>query len=346
MTIEYTAEPKLDGLAVSLLYTQGVLVQASTRGDGYTGEDITSNVRTIACVPLSLLGKGYPAQLEVRGEVYMTRQGFEALNEQQAERGEKLFANPRNAAAGSLRQLDPRVTASRPLSMDCYGIGRIEGGRMPARHSEILNALKAWGLRINEHVQTLEGTEACLHYYQHLGRIRDELAYEIDGTVFKLDAIELQEQMGYVARAPRWAVAWKFPAQEELTVVNAIEVQVGRTGALTPVARLEPVFVGGVTVTNATLHNFDEVRRKDVRIGDTVIIRRAGDVIPEVVSVVLERRKKGAPIYKPPSRCPVCGSDAVQVEGEAVSRCGGGLYCPAQRKRSSSSTPTGTARRP
>jgi DNA ligase (NAD+) len=333
--VDYTAEPKLDGLAVSLLYHNGLLQQAATRGDGYTGEDITQNVRTIACVPLRLRGEGYPERLEVRGEVYMTLQGFATLNQQQARRGDKLFANPRNAAAGSLRQLDPRVTASRPLSMDCYGIGQVEGQHadmIPDRHSDILAALKGWGLRTNEHIQTVQGVDACLQYYQHINAIRADLAYEIDGVVFKLDQIEWQQRMGFVARAPRWAIAHKFPAQEELTIVDAIEVQVGRTGALTPVARLEPVFVAGVTVTNATLHNLDEVRRKDVRVGDTVVVRRAGDVIPEVVSVVLERRPPGTRVFELPSRCPVCDADVVRVEGEAVSRCSGGLYCPAQRK--------------
>lgn len=331
--IEYTAEPKLDGLAVSLLYRQGVLVQASTRGDGYTGEDITQNVRTIGCVPLSLRGRDYPAVLEVRGEVYMTKQGFADLNEQQAGRGDKLFANPRNAAAGSLRQLDPKVTADRPLMMDCYGIGQVEEQSvMPGRHSGILAALKGWGLRINNFIQTVSGVDGCLKYFEDISNIRDDFDYEIDGVVFKLDQIEQQAQVGFVSRAPRWAIAFKFPAQEELTIVNAIEVQVGRTGALTPVARLDPVFVGGVTVTNATLHNLDEIRRKDVRVGDTVIVRRAGDVIPEIVSVVSERRPARTKVFKLPDQCPVCGSDVVRVEGEAVSRCSAGLYCPAQRK--------------
>jgi DNA ligase (NAD+) len=331
--LDYTAEPKLDGLAVSLLYKDGLLVQAATRGDGYSGEDITQNVRTIGCVPLRLLGQGYPAVLEVRGEVYMGRQGFSQLNEQQARRGDKLFANPRNAAAGSLRQLDPRVTAARPLMMDCYGVGQVDvDAVMPDRHSEILVALRGWGLRINDQIQTLTGVDACLQYYLHIAELRDALAYEIDGVVFKLDRIQQQQQAGFVARAPRWAIAYKFPAQEELTRVNAIEIQVGRTGALTPVARLEPVFVGGVTVTNATLHNLDEVRRKDVRVGDTVIVRRAGDVIPEVVSVVLERRPVQTREFELPGQCPACGSEVVRIEGEAVSRCNGGLYCPAQRK--------------
>ena len=330
--IDYTAEPKLDGLAVSLLYRDGLLVQAATRGDGHTGEDITANVRTINCVPLRLLGQGYPSLLEVRGEVYMDKKGFADLNEQQARRGDKLFVNPRNAAAGSLRQLDPQVTAGRPLSMDCYGIGQVEGGAMPGRHSEVLVLLKDWGLRVNDQIRTLNSIDACVQFYQKIGAIRADLPYEIDGVVFKLDQIALQQQAGFVSRAPRWAIAYKFPAQEEITTVNAIEIQVGRTGALTPVARLEPVFVGGVTVTNATLHNLDEIRRKDVRVGDTVIVRRAGDVIPEIVGVVLEQRPAGAVLFDLPSRCPVCDSDVVRIEGEAASRCSGGLYCPAQRK--------------
>jgi len=334
--IDYTAEPKLDGLAVSLMYKNGRLVQAATRGDGYSGEDITQNVRTIHCVPLRLLGQGFPSVLEVRGEVYMTRQGFAQLNKLQVRRGDKLFANPRNAAAGSLRQLDPRVTSDRPLMMDCYGVGQVDDGHgansLPDRHSAILAALKSWGFRVNNHIETVSGVEGCLRYYQHIHSIRDSLDYEIDGVVFKLDQIELQNKAGFVARAPRWAVAHKFPAQEEITRVNAIETQVGRTGALTPVARLEPVFVGGVTVTNATLHNIDEVQRKDVRVGDTVIVRRAGDVIPEIVSVVMEKRPDNSSVFELPTRCPVCGSDALRVEGEAVTRCSGGLYCPAQRK--------------
>lgn len=330
--VNYCAEPKMDGLAVSLLYEQGVLIQAATRGDGYTGEDITTNIRTIQSIPLRLVGRDYPARLEVRGEVYMTRQGFIDLNRAQARRGEKQFANPRNAAAGSLRQLDSRITAQRPLAMDCYGVGVIEDGTLPASHSESLQWLKSLGLHINDHVQCLSGVDACQDYYQRILEQRDALPYEIDGVVFKVDRFDLQERMGFVSRAPRWAIAYKFPAQEELTTVQAIDVQVGRTGALTPVARLEPVAVGGVTVTNATLHNIDEVQRKDVRVGDTVIVRRAGDVIPEVVSVVLERRPAKTTIFKLPVRCPECGSDVIRVEGEAVARCSGGLYCPAQRR--------------
>ena len=330
--VSYCAEPKMDGLAVSLLYEQGVLVRAATRGDGYTGEDITVNIRTIQSVPLRLSGRDVPSRLEVRGEVYMTRQGFLELNRSQARRGEKQFANPRNAAAGSLRQLDSRITAQRPLAMDCYGVGVIEGGKLPSSHSESLHWLKSLGLHINDHIQRLSGVDACEEYYRTILQQRDALPYEIDGVVFKVDRFDLQERMGFVSRAPRWAIAYKFPAQEEMTKVQAIDVQVGRTGALTPVARLEPVSVGGVTVTNATLHNIGEVHRKDVRVGDTVIVRRAGDVIPEVVSVVRERRPAKTSIFKLPACCPECGSDVIRVEGEAVARCSGGLYCPAQRK--------------
>ncbi len=330
--IEYACEPKLDGLAVSLLYKNGILVQAATRGDGHTGEDITHNVRTIATVPLRLLGQSYPAYLEVRGEVYMTRKGFIALNKSQARRNQKQFANPRNAAAGSLRQLDARITATRPLKIDCYAVGKFEGGQLPDRQSEILQRLKDWGLHINTHLRSVTGVEDCLGYYQNILSQRDGLEYEIDGVVFKVNAIKQQQRLGFVSRAPRWAIAHKFPAQEELTTVKAIDVQVGRTGAITPVARLEPVFVGGVTVTNATLHNIDEVLRKDVRVGDTVIVRRAGDVIPEVVSVVMEQRPENTVQFELPSLCPQCGSDVMRVEGEAVARCSGGLYCPAQRK--------------
>ncbi|GAB4359302.1 MAG: NAD-dependent DNA ligase LigA [Gammaproteobacteria bacterium] len=332
--IVYSAEPKLDGLAVSLLYRSGRLALAATRGDGYTGEEITRNVRTIASVPLRLLGEGIPDQLEVRGEVFMPKAGFERLNRLAAERGEKGFANPRNAAAGSLRQLDPRVTAERPLAFYGYGVGVVEGQALPATHSGILERLKAWGIPVSPEQRCVAGVEGCLAYYREILERREALPYEIDGVVYKVDDLELQRRLGFVSRAPRWALAHKFPAQEELTRVLDIEVQVGRTGALTPVARLEPVFVGGVTVTNATLHNEDEVHRKDVRVGDTVIVRRAGDVIPEVVSVVQDRRPPGARKFVMPKRCPVCGSEVVRLEGEAVARCSGGLYCSAQRKES------------
>ena len=330
--VEYAAEPKLDGLAVSLLYEEGVLVRGATRGDGFTGEDITLNVRTIPSVPLRLLGKGYPRRLEARGEVYMPKKGFHELNKRQEARGEKIFANPRNAAAGSIRQLDPRITADRPLDIYCYGVGQAEGGRLPDHHGAILDCLQEWGLRVSAERAVVKGVEGCLAYFAKMGAKRASLDYEIDGVVYKVDSLLQQQQLGYVSRAPRWAVAHKFPAEEALTTVLGIDVQVGRTGTLTPVARLEPVVVGGVTVSNATLHNEDEVHRKDVRAGDTVIIRRAGDVIPEVVSVVKERRPAGTRIFHMPERCPVCDSEVVRVEGEIAVRCSGGLYCSAQRK--------------
>jgi DNA ligase (NAD+) len=290
--LEYAAEPKLDGAAVSLLYENGVLVRAATRGDGTTGEEITHNVRTIASIPLRLMGGGYPSVLEVRGEVFMPRAGFEAYNKKAREKGEKTFVNPRNAAAGSLRQLNPKLTAERPLDMYAYSVGLVEGGKLPDEHSEIIACLRRWGLKTCPESALVSGVEGCLAYYEAIGRKRDSLGYDIDGVVYKVNSLAMQRELGFVARAPRWAVAHKFPAQEELTKVEGIEFQVGRTGALTPVARLEPVFVGGVTVSNATLHNIDELHRKDVRVGDTVIIRRAGDVIPEVVSVIKSRRPK------------------------------------------------------
>lgn len=331
-SIAYVAEPKLDGLAVSLLYEGGVLVRAATRGDGARGEDVTHNVRTIESVPLRLRGDAYPARLEVRGEVFMSRAGFEALNARARTQGEKTFANPRNAAAGSLRQLDPRIAAARPLEIYCYGLGLVEGGAMPDTHFEMLMMLRSYGLRVNPETQLLGNLEACLDYYRDILDRRARLAYDIDGVVYKVNRFDQQQTLGFVSRAPRWAIAHKFPAEEEITVLEEIEVQVGRTGAITPVARLAPVFVGGVTVTNATLHNEDEIARKDVRIGDTVIVRRAGDVIPEVVSVVMARRKQGARKFKMPRECPECGSAIERGEGEAVARCTGGLYCPAQRR--------------
>jgi DNA ligase (NAD+) len=327
----YSAEPKLDGAAVSLLYEDGVLVRAATRGDGNTGEDITHNVRTIASVPLRLLDAGFPTTLEVRGEVFMPRAGFEAYNEKARAAGEKTFVNPRNAAAGSLRQLDPKLTAQRPLDMYVYSVGLIEGGELPGRHSEIISRLREWGLKTCPESRVVKGVEGCLSYYEDIGKKRDTLSYDIDGVVYKVDSIEMQRELGFVARAPRWAIAHKFPAQEELTTVEDVEFQVGRTGALTPVARLAPVFVGGVTVSNATLHNIDELHRKDVRIGDTVIVRRAGDVIPEVVSVVKNRRPNNTKRVHLPKLCPVCASHVYREEGEAVARCTGGLYCKAQR---------------
>jgi DNA ligase (NAD+) len=331
-SVEYAAEPKLDGLAVSLLYRDGVLVRAATRGDGTTGEDVTQNVRTIATVPLRLEGQGIPELFEVRGEVYLSHQGFARLNAQQEAAGQKTFVNPRNAAAGSLRQLDSTITALRPLEMYCYGVGRVEGGRLAATHTDVLEQLHGWRLRVYEDIQRVTGLKGCTEYYRRYEQRRDRLAFDIDGVVFKVNRLDQQDALGFVARAPRWAIARKFPAQERETVVLGIDVQVGRTGALTPVARLEPVFVGGVTVTNATLHNQDEIDRKDVRVGDTVIVRRAGDVIPEVVRVNTALRKKGARRFHMPDRCPVCKSHVERIEGEAVTRCTGGLYCAAQRK--------------
>ena len=330
--IDYAVEPKLDGLAISLRYENGVLVQAGTRGDGTTGEDVTLNVRTIDTIPLRLVGDDYPQVLEVRGEIIMNKAGFEKLNRQRREQGEKEFVNPRNAAAGSLRQLDPRITAARPLSFFSYGVGEVLGGRLEDRHSAIIKQLQGWGLRINPESKVVKGVQGCLDYYQQIQEKRDSLPYEIDGVVFKVDSIAQQERLGFVARAPRWAIARKFPAQEEMTVVEGIDVQVGRTGALTPVARLQPVFVGGVTVSNATLHNQDEIDRLDVRVGDTVIVRRAGDVIPQIVSVVRSRRQGRPRKFKMPTHCPVCGSATERIEGEAKTFCTGGLYCEAQRK--------------
>ncbi len=330
--IEYVAEPKLDGLAISLRYVEGVLKQAATRGDGVTGENVTLNVRTIKSVPLRLIGTDYPPVLEVRGEIYMPKAAFEALNRRARKRGEKEFANPRNAAAGSLRQLDPRITATRKLAIFCYGVGEVVG-TLPMDHIDTLQALKTWGLPILPDVAEVQGVEGMLSYYRNIGTKRERLSYEIDGVVYKVNRFDYREKLGFVARAPRWAIAHKFPAQEEMTEVRDIEVQVGRTGAITPVARLAPVHVGGVVVSNATLHNEDEVRRKDVRVGDTVIVRRAGDVIPEVVGVVLAKRPKEARRFEMPTVCPVCGSDIVKAEGEAVARCSGGLFCGAQRKQ-------------
>jgi DNA ligase (NAD+) len=327
----YAAEPKLDGVAVSLLYADGVLVRGATRGDGMTGEDITHNVRTIQAIPLKLIGGDYPSRLEVRGEVFMPRAGFEAYNETARAAGEKTLVNPRNAAAGSLRQLDPRLTAGRPLDMYAYSVGVTDGGELPARHSEIINLLQGWGIKVCPERRVVMGIKGCLEYYENIGERREGLSYEIDGVVYKVDSLELQQELGFVSRAPRWAIAHKFPAQEELTKVEGVEFQVGRTGVVTPVARLKPVFVGGVTVSNAVLHNIDELHRKDVRVGDTVIVRRAGDVIPEVASVILDRRPKGIQRIQLPVECPVCGSHIERVKGEAAARCTGGQFCSAQR---------------
>jgi DNA ligase (NAD+) len=329
--VGYSAEPKIDGLAITLRYEQGRLVQAATRGDGSRGEDVTVNVRAIRSVPLQLRGGKPPPVLEARGEVYMTRKSFEALNLRQAGRGDKTFANPRNAAAGSLRQLDPSITAERSLDLFFYGVGAIEGWAAPQRHSEILAALREFGLRTCPETAVVDGVDGCLEYYDRIGKRRNALAYDIDGVVYKVDRLDWQRDLGFVARAPRWAVAHKFPAQEATTTVNEVQFYVGRTGALTPVAHVAPVFVGGVTVSNVTLHNMDEVARKDVRIGDTVIVRRAGDVIPEIVRVVPAQRPANARVVKLPARCPVCNSHVDRTEGEAVARCSGGLVCAAQR---------------
>jgi len=347
--VEYVAELKFDGLAVSLRYEQGRLVQAATRGDGQTGEDITSNIRTLRSVPLKLRGD-FPQVLEVRGEVLMNRRDFERLNEAQQARGDKIFVNPRNAAAGSLRQLDPRITAQRPLRFFAYGWGEIrivhdgqtelfrqeagDAGMPRDSHSAMLDWFQELGLPVNASRSVVAGADDLLEFYTRIGASRGELPFDIDGVVYKVNQLAAQEVLGYVARAPRYAIAHKFPAQEETTVLLDIEVQVGRTGAITPVARLKPVFVGGVTVTNATLHNEDEIRRKDVRVGDTVIVRRAGDVIPEVVGPVLELRPEGTALFTIPTSCPVCGSAIERPEGEAISRCTGGLFCAAQRKQS------------
>ncbi|WP_367988413.1 NAD-dependent DNA ligase LigA [Vibrio sp. NTOU-M3] len=329
---QFCCEPKLDGLAVSLLYENGVLVQAATRGDGATGENITENVRTISAIPLKLQGKGWPERLEVRGEVFMPLAGFERLNEQALKKGEKVFVNPRNAAAGSLRQLDSRITATRPLSFYAYSVGVVEGVTLSSSHYERFLQLKNWGLPMCPETKRVESLDDVKAYYQNILERRSELAYEIDGVVIKVDDIANQELLGFVARAPRWAIAYKFPAQEELTILNDVEFQVGRTGAITPVAKLEPVFVGGVTVSNATLHNADEIERLGVMVGDCVVIRRAGDVIPQIVSVVKERRPETAKSIVFPTQCPVCSSLIERVEGEAVARCSGGLVCQAQRK--------------
>ncbi len=330
--LEFACEPKLDGIAVSLLYREGVLERAATRGDGTTGEDITHNVRTIPSIPLHLRGTDYPQTLEVRGEIYMPSAGFEQFNDRARKAGEKTFVNPRNAAAGSLRQLDARITASRPLEMCSYSVGLVSGGELPTRHASVLQRLQDWGLRINAESRVVQGIDACDEYYRNLALRRDSLPYDIDGIVFKVNDLALQQQLGFVSRAPRWAIARKFPAQEEMTRLLDVEFQVGRTGAITPVARLEPVFVGGVTVSNATLHNSDEIERLGVLVGDTVIVRRAGDVIPKVVSVVLAQRPADARTIEFPGSCPVCGSPLERADDEAIVRCMGGLVCAAQQK--------------
>lgn len=330
--LTYCCELKLDGLAVSLLYEDGLLVRAATRGDGTTGENITANVRTIHAIPLRLHGDNIPARVEVRGEVFITESGFEKLNEEARRTGAKVFANPRNAAAGSLRQLDPRITAKRPLTFFCYGFGLLEGGEMPTSHWQRLQQFKAWGLPVTDRIRLAHSAEEVLAFYRQVEQERPSLGFDIDGVVIKVDSQALQEQLGFVARAPRWAVAFKFPAQEQMTFVRDVEFQVGRTGAITPVARLEPVQVAGVVVSNATLHNADEIARLGLRIGDKVVIRRAGDVIPQVVNVVESERPAETREIVFPSQCPVCGSDVERVEGEVVTRCTGGLICGAQRK--------------
>ena len=332
--VEYACELKFDGLAISLRYENGVLVQAATRGDGASGEDVTSNIRTIRAIPLRLQGPNLPNVIEVRGEVFMHRADFEAMNKTAAKSGEKEFANPRNAAAGSLRQLDSKVTAKRPLSFFAYGLGALEPSQwLPSTHSELLNLYEVLGLPVCRERTVVSSLDGLMKFYAGIAAKREQLPYEIDGVVYKVNSFAEQQQLGYVSRAPRFAIAHKYPAQEEITTVLGIDVQVGRTGAITPVARLAPVLVGGVTVTNATLHNEDEVRRKDVRIGDTVVVRRAGDVIPEIVSVVLDRRPSNTQVFVMPSHCPVCESHIERLSDEAVARCSGGLFCAAQRKQ-------------
>ena len=330
--LTFCCEPKLDGLAVSILYVNGVLTQAATRGDGTTGEDITANIRTIRNIPLQLLMDNPPTRLEVRGEVFMPHAGFERLNQQALEKGEKTFANPRNAAAGSLRQLDPKITSKRPLVLNAYGIGIAEGVDLPNTHYDRLQWLKSIGIPVNPEIRLCNGTDEVLDFYRDIQNKRSSLGYDIDGTVLKINDIALQEKLGFISKAPRWAIAYKFPAQEELTRLNDVEFQVGRTGAITPVAKLEPVFVAGVTVSNATLHNGDEIERLDIAIGDTVVIRRAGDVIPQIIGVLHDRRPADARPIVFPETCPVCDSAIVRIEGEAVARCTGGLFCAAQRK--------------
>ncbi len=335
--VEYVTELKFDGLAMSLRYEQGVLVQAATRGDGEYGEDVTQNIRTIGQIPLKLQGDGVPPVLEVRGEVYMRRDDFEAMNEKQREKGEKTFVNPRNAAAGAVRQLDPGIAAQRPLSFFAYGLGEVtpaeQGGPAFSTHYAMLQTLKSWGFPVADQVDTAQGAPELVAYHQRIGAARDQLPFDIDGVVYKVNSLALQRQLGFVTREPRWAVAHKYPAQEQITTVLGIDVQVGRTGKLTPVARLEPVFVGGTTVSNATLHNLFELRRKKARVGDRVIVRRAGDVIPEVVGVVAAVRPAYVPNFRMPRTCPICGSQVVREKTEMNHRCSGGLFCPAQRKQ-------------
>jgi DNA ligase (NAD+) len=330
--IEYACEPKLDGIAVSMVYHKGKLIRAATRGDGNIGEDITLNIRTILTIPLQLRGTNYPETLEIRGEVYIPKKAFQQLNHRLQQAGEKIFVNPRNAAAGSLRQLDPKITAQRALAFFTHSIGEVKKGHLADKHTEILKQCETWGLPRCPQTQSLHGIAGCLAYYHKIAQQRPLLPYEIDGVVYKVNSLTLQRQLGFVARAPRWALAHKFPAQEALSRILAVEFQVGRTGALTPVARLEPIFVGGATVSNATLHNIDEISRKDIRVGDTVVVRRAGDVIPEIVRVIKEKRPKHTSTIRLPKHCPVCGAEVTKLAAEAVARCNGALYCPAQLK--------------
>jgi DNA ligase (NAD+) len=331
--IEYACEPKFDGLAISLHYENGLLTLGATRGDGYAGENVTANLKTVRAIPLKIMGEKIPPLLEVRGEVLMLKKDFLAMNKRQEELGEKIFVNPRNAAAGSLRQLDPRLTATRPLTFFAYGIGASEGFAMPPTHSAMMNALEKMHFPVARERKVVRGVQGMLDYYRELGAARESLPYDIDGVVYKVNAGRQQETLGYKSRSPRFAIAHKYPAEEAETIVEGIDVQVGRTGSLTPVARLKPVFVGGVTVTNVTLHNEDQIRSKDVRIGDSVIVRRAGDVIPEIARIVPEKRPANAREFVMPEKCPVCGSAAIRLEDEAASRCSGGLFCPAQRKQ-------------
>lgn len=328
--IEYTCEPKMDGVALSLLYENGELIRAATRGDGFSGEDVTHNARTISTIPLRLRGQDFPQLVEVRGEVLMSRKGFEKFNREAEKRGDKVFANPRNAASGSLRQLDPRITAKRPLIFYSYLSGLVRGGDFPQKHSDVLVRFKKWGIPIISETMVVENIESCVSYYGYLQKIRESISSEIDGVVVKINSLSLQKRLGFVARAPRWAIAYKFPAQEKITVVKNIEFYVGRTGVLTPVAQLKPVSVGGVTISNATLHNFDELYRKDIRVGDMVIVRRAGDVIPEIVAPLLSMRTKTAKVVSIPTYCPVCQAKVIKSEDEVAARCMGGLYCHAQ----------------
>ena len=333
-SVVYSCEPKIDGVAVSLLYQDGALVRGATRGDGTSGEDITANVRTIQAIPLRLLGSDYPRTLEVRGEIYIPKADFMRMNQRAVSEETKTFANPRNAAAGSLRQLDSRLTANRPLTMFCYTVGLVQEGPLPDRHSDILRSLESWGLRINPLIEVVDGIDHCLAYYSRLQDMRDDLDYEIDGVVFKVDRIDLQERLGLLTRTPRWAVAYKFPAEEAVTVLEDVEFQVGRSGVITPVARLKPVTVGGVTISNATLHNADEIDRLGVRLGDRVVVKRAGDVIPKVTQVLPREGSKRARKIKFPIKCPSCGSEVITLPDEVVARCTGGLQCKAQRRES------------